>query len=126
MRAIMIFLSILALIFDQKTLIKRLQLNNSKAVPLWINKEFLVTALKHYKNDESVKVKHYEISCTKCETELSAKIEFVTVNNQCSETVNVVIKVNPNNNEIKMYSRTLPMIQKLFAKYGEQVKLCPE
>lgn len=122
----MIFLSILALIFDQKTLIKRLQLNNSKDVPVWINEEFLMNALKHYKNDESVKVKDYEISCTNCDTEFSAKITFVTANNPCSEMVNVVIKVNPNNNEIKMYSRTLPMIQKLFRKYGEQVKLCPE
>lgn len=122
----MIFLSLLALIFDQKTIIKRLQLNNSKDVPVWINKEFLVTALKHYKNDESVKIEEYEISCTDCETEYSAKIAFVTANNQCSEMVNVVIKVNPNNDEIRMYSRTLPMIQQLFEKYGEQVKLCPE
>lgn len=124
----MIFLSLLALIFDQKTLIKRLklELENSKVVPKWLNEEFLVKALKHYKDDESVKIEHYEISCTNCETEFSAKITFVSSDNQCSESVNVVIKVNPNNDEIIMYSRTLPMILELFEKYGEQVKLCPE
>ena len=122
----MIFLSILALIFDQKYLIKRLTLDNLKEVPVWINEEFLVKALNHYKNNESVKIEHYEICSTDCKTEYSAKITFLTANNQCSETVNVVIKVNPNNDEIKMYSRTLPMLQQLFEKYGEQVKLCPE
>lgn len=121
----MIFLSILALIFDQKTIIK-LKLENQKNVPLWLNKEFLVTALKQYKNDESVKVVEHNVSRTLCDSEYRATITFDTANSQCSETVNVVIKVNPKNDEIKMYSRTLPKIQQLFEKYGEQVKLCPE
>jgi hypothetical protein len=121
-------------------------MENKDKHPEWLNEAFMEKALSSFKNDDSVKVldlkfssnfsQHYGSSMFQCQ------INFKTKSSD-SETLPVVIKFEPLNNdlkmnivagslksfftnEVRMYSETIPAIKKLFAKHGYNDEFAPE
>lgn len=121
-------------------------MENSENVPDWLNNAFLQNALSSYKNDDSVKVSDFKVnknfSQHYASSMLQCQINFAT-KTSASETIHVVIKAEPLDdemkmklvseslpslfsNEITMYRETIPAIRKLFAKHGYNVDFAPE
>lgn len=113
----------------------------------WINVVFLEKVMRSYKNDDTIQVITFKIK--PCFQEHFAsimfpcQIEFKSSKYPKSELerVNVIVKSKPNNeagkritftdgplfdNEILMYSVTIPAINQLFERIGMKTKLAPE
>lgn len=110
----------------------------------WINNEFLQSITRRYKNDNTVEVITYKTKPTFKEHFASimfpCQIDFKSFNSEI-QTLHVVIKASPKNetgkritftdgplfdNEISMYTRTIPAIDRLFELAGFGIKLAPE
>lgn len=122
-------------------------MENTEKSPEWLNIDFLQKALSNYKNDNSVKVLNFEISKNFGEhygsEMLKCSIDFISGDKEpAKENLKVVIKsmsVGEDkislirdasskifNTEIKMYTETIPAINKLFETNGIKVDFAPE
>jgi hypothetical protein len=122
-------------------------MENSNNSPDWLNKEFLQQALSSYKNNEPVEVVNFKLSQNFSQhygsTMFQCEIDLKTSGKSESETLHVVIKAEPLNdelkmkmvgdildsvfsNEIRMYCETLPAVYKLFEKHGREFVFAPE
>ena len=95
---------------------------------------------KSYKKDESVKVLNFTTKGGFGEhfasSMIRSMIEFNNSENENSEQLSVVIKINPNKNkgpldvsfqnEIKMYREVIPEMEKVLRNNGLNLKFTPE
>jgi Ecdysteroid kinase-like family len=123
-----------------------MQLDEIKS-PEWINNSFLQKAIQSYKKDDSIKVLDFNLNGGSsehfCSTMFKCKIEFTSLKYPKTdpETLRVMIKAKPVDEdlkmnivsggpyfetEIKMYSETIPAMQKLFEASRMKVELGPE
>lgn len=109
--------------------------------PVWITIELLQKAVRSYKSDDSLKVDDFAIKSGFSEhfasVMVQCKIDYRSVNSK-QETLHVVIKAKPIaegveriegpmfENEIKMYTTTLPAFKRLFKRFGMNDDLTPE
>lgn len=115
-----------------------------EVIPEWITVKLLRRAIRSYKNDDSVEVEDFFIKSGFCEHVASAlfqcRIDLKYANSKC-ETLNVIVKARPTivgglksiasegplfENEIRMYSNTLPEFNNLFKRVGLNIDLAPE
>lgn len=112
-------------------------------LPEWINIAFLQKAIRSYKNDDSIEIIDFSIKSGFSEHIASVmfqcKIEFKSFNSKC-ETLHVVVKASPINdgiksiategplfeNEIEMYTSTIPAFRQLYERSGIKIDLAPE
>lgn len=115
-----------------------------KVLPEWINVTLLRRAIQSYKNDESIEVTDFSIKSTFTEHIASemykCSIDFQSSNAKKCETLNVIVKAEPIvdgiekvatvgplfENEIKMYTSTLPAISRLYERFGIKIDFAPE
>jgi hypothetical protein len=117
----------------------------SKTPPEFLSKDLLQKALTSYKNDSTVEVQSFSTASNFSEHFASSmfqySIDFTAKSGR--ETIKVVVKVLPENDEmknnivgesakqlfkteIKMYKETIPAINQLFERHGLKVDLAPE
>lgn len=115
--------------------------------PKWLDKTFLQKALATYRNDDTIEILNFTLNTAFSEhyasTMFQSKIEFKSSEypKPENEELNVVIKIKPVNddiknqvvaggplfeNEIRMYTETIPAIYDLFERSGLKIQLAPE
>lgn len=114
---------------------------SGKSSPEWLNVELLQKAVRNYKNDYNVQIKDFSIQSGFSEHIASemfqCKIDFESCNSSKCETLNVVIKARSTTNEvaadgplfeneIQIYTNTIPLIHRLFERNGIKINLAPE
>lgn len=116
-------------------------------VPEFLNTDLLRTAIKSYKNDESIEIEGFEVTTAFGEHFGSqmyrAKIDFKSTKYPTLSSVQslpVVIKIKPLlhsmltgdteiqlfKTEIDMYQKVLPAIDDLYQRNGQSVEFAPE
>lgn len=134
---------ILLLVFYTETTTYIMEQSADAHCPVWITIELLQKAVRSYKNDDSLKVENFAIKSGFSEhfasVMVQCKIDYRSVNSK-HETLHVVIKAKPIaegveriecegpmfENEIKMYTTTLPAFKRLFKRFGMNDDLTPE
>ena len=113
--------------------------------PDWLNKKFLETVIRQYKNDNSITVIEFSLNGTFSEHFASSmyrvSIEFKSKQFKNNENIKVVVKAQPADEgiikdvtsggplfetEISMYRKVLPMFKQLFGSKGEHITFSPE
>ncbi|XP_037030046.1 uncharacterized protein LOC119069927 [Bradysia coprophila] len=115
----------------------------ANACPEWVTIELLRKAVRSYKNDDTFEVNDFSVKSGFSEhfasVMLQCKIDCKSVNTE-RETLNVVVKARQIieglkaiaceeamfENEIRMYTSTLPAFNRLFARFGMNIDLAPE
>lgn len=116
-------------------------------LPTWLDKAFCQKAFRSFRNDVTIEILNFEMASSFnehfCSTMFKLKIEFQSSKYPKSEpeTMNVVVKVKPISdeikmqvvadnplfeNEIRMYKETLPAIHNLFERSGVKIEFGPE
>lgn len=113
--------------------------------PDWLDKKFLETVLRQYKNDNSITVVEFSYNGTFSDHFASemyrVSIEFNSKQSTNNETLRVVVKTQASeeslskgekaggplfDTEISMYRKVLPMFKQLFESKAEQINIYPE
>lgn len=115
--------------------------------PEWLNNDFLQTAIRSWKVDDTIEVLSFDIRSDFSDhfgsTMFQSRIEFKSTKNWNSEpeTLSVVIKAKPFDEdlkmkivsggpmfetEIEMYNKFLPAINQLFERSGINIEYGPE
>lgn len=112
--------------------------------PEWLSKSFLQEALIRFKNDETIEVLNFDVGGATlvdhfASTMVKSRIEYKSADSEL-EVKSVVIKVKPMgdgfivrnvssgplfDNEIRMYTQTLPAMRQLFERSGMEFKMVP-
>ncbi|KAJ6632788.1 hypothetical protein Bhyg_15948 [Pseudolycoriella hygida] len=108
----------------------------------WITSTLFEKAIASYKNEETIKIQDFIIETGFGEhlasTIFRCKIDFTSSNSE-NETLHVVVKAHPTDtdgratfegplfqNEIRMYTSTLPAFHQLYERFGVKVDFAPE
>lgn len=116
-------------------------------IPEWLNNDFLQTAIRSWKLDDTIEVLSFDVRSNFSEhfgsTMFQSRIAFksTTSSNSEPETLSVVIKAKPFEEdlkmkivssgpifetEIEMYKKFLPAIHQLFERSGIIIEFGPE
>lgn len=116
---------------------------SAKVLPEWISVEFLQNAIRTYKSDNSIEIIDFLMKSIFDEhfasTMFQCKIDFNSSNFEC-ESLDVVVKAKPITdgikavasegplfeNEIRMYTKTIPAFQELYKRSGLEIEFAPE
>lgn len=115
----------------------------ANACPKWVTIQLLQKVVRSYKKDDSFDVEDFSVKSDFNEHFASVlfqcKINCKSENSQ-RETLNVIVKARQITdgmttisceapmfeNEIRMYTSTLPAFNRLFARFGMNIDLAPE
>lgn len=115
-----------------------------EAIPDWMNVVLLQNAIRSYKNNDCVEITDFLIKSAFSEhiasTMFQCSIDFKSPSSK-RETLNVVIKAKPTSddefvaiaskgpvfeNEINIYTSTIPAFHQFFDRFGIKIDMAPE